>query len=121
MAVKTFSLPICDECGKAWLPDEGPARDDIRSYDAAERAKGKVGKPVRCGKCKSTKWDAIYRQSAQDVAKIEEKVQDVTAEDVAQTMDLPTAAVRKIMAQPAERPTLCRHRVLNCQICGENR
>jgi hypothetical protein len=58
MALKAFLVPVCDVCGKAWLPEEGPAREDPRKYDATQRANSLL--PLRCGKCKSVGWDREY-------------------------------------------------------------
>lgn len=64
MAVKTFNLPVCDVCGKVWLPDEFTisnkisARQDPRAYDAARKKNGLT--PLRCGKCKSYRWDREF-------------------------------------------------------------
>jgi hypothetical protein len=59
MALKAYTLPVCDVCGEAWFPEKGPARDDPRAYDQNQRAQGLP--PLRCGKCKSFGWDRIYK------------------------------------------------------------
>ena len=131
MGLKAYNLPDCDQCGKPWLPDEGPARQDIRAYDAAERAKGKDGNPVRCAKCKSKKWDENYRKSLENGPVEAENVPEVTQQDVIQTLDLPeiprdlfqfaddAKKISEIISAGGKPPKLCRHRVMNCGICSK--
>ena len=125
MGLKEHNLPVCDQCGEAWLPSPGPARQDIRAYDARERAKGMKGKPVRCGKCKSTKWDVNYREKAQDVVQAQPEVPEVSPADVVATVcglgENPSKATLRslgALAAAAAPARLCRHQRLKCKVCG---
>lgn len=68
MTIVKMELPECDICGKVWLPDENnvhqgiSARQDPRRYDAVLRSEGKA---LRCGKCKSPKWDWKFKVDQQ--------------------------------------------------------
>jgi hypothetical protein len=101
MAVQSFNLPVCDVCGEPWLPQKGPAREDIRKWDAEQRA---VGKKVRCGKCKSEHWDRDFVFEAHPV-------QEVIMPD------LSMVELTYIVDNPRNHPGRCRHRELNCSIC----
>lgn len=104
MAIERFKLPVCDVCGKAWLPDEDAeykgisARQDPRGYDEARRADGEP--PLRCGKCKAIGWDRIFtgdrrKKDPHGLSLAEQKAEQ-------------------------ERPAVkkkCRHQLLHCKIC----
>ena len=126
MAVRAFTLPVCDQCGEPWFPDKGPMREDIRAFDAKQRALGTAGKPVRCGKCKSPNWDKIFREKGENGPAEAEIVPEVTKEDVFQTLDVPEIPAELFkyaedLKAGAERISggrrLCRHRLLNCPEC----
>jgi len=58
MAVKPYILPVCDKCGSPWLPADWTPEDDPRVHERERRDKGEP--PLRCGKCKSVGWDAVF-------------------------------------------------------------
>jgi hypothetical protein len=64
MGLKSMKIPVCDVCGKAWLPDEETdykrvsARVNPRAYDRLRRVDGVS--PLRCGKCKAFGWDRNF-------------------------------------------------------------
>lgn len=64
MGLIAIEVPVCDVCGKPWLPDEETsykgvsARSDPRSYDRLRREDGLS--PLRCGKCKAFGWDRNF-------------------------------------------------------------
>lgn len=91
MAIVKMSLPKCDVCGEIWLPDKASefkgtsARQDARAFDKALRSEGRS---LRCGKCKSPRWDSEFRSGRKE----EEGKQVSTVSH----RKLPSSAVHKI-------------------------
>ena len=121
MGLKSFNLPVCDVCNEAWLPAAGPARDNIRAFAEAQAVKGKK---VRCGKCKSPYWDKNYKNAAHEVAAGSEIVPPIEQKDVVATVcglsENPSPLLLKSLGAVVKAATgkLCRHRLMNCEICS---
>ena len=121
MAVKRIPVPFCDECGEPWLP-KFKLSDGTHNpiFDKPERSK-------RCGKCKTTRWNAAGVDRRRKV--VEEIVPRVTAEDVLQTLDMPEVpqeAFRYAEEQVARAKAVsggtastgrCCHMLYNCPQC----
>jgi hypothetical protein len=58
MAVKPYILPVCDKCGRPWLPDGWEPESDPRVIERLRREKGQP--PLRCGYCKQAGWDKNF-------------------------------------------------------------
>ena len=111
MALKAFVLPVCDVCGKAWLPEEGPARDDPRAFDRKQRADGNP--PLRCGKCKSIGWDRNYTGDRR--RKNPHELQEQEASKPPKKRRVGTKSEHRTPRQVSKR---CRkHRLLHCAQC----
>lgn len=120
MAVKKIPVPFCDVCQQPFLP-KFILKDGTRNpiFDHPERSK-------RCGKCKRSNWNSGGLDRRRKPAKVESaesapladaikvpvtldslerQAPQVTAADVAQTIDIQVAARR------------CKHRLFNCPEC----
>ncbi len=86
MAVGTYKLPICDGCKLPWLPVGWTQDSDPREYDAKQKTSG--GKPLRCGKCKSSGWDRVHNAEMRHIS-------------VSVTPSDPPAAVEKVSVEIA--------------------
>ena len=101
-----IELPLCDVCGNTWFPREKAARKDPRAYDAAQRALGAKGKPLRCGMCKSPNWDRDWLK--------EQKAAPVSTPDD----DLSDDQLRiRYAVKAVVVPGRCKHLLLDCPIC----
>lgn len=146
MGLNSRQLPVCDSCGKEWLPEEGPAREDPRGYAITRWLNGEP--PVRCGKCKTPYWDREFTgvsskatlEAFIDRMKKANTVIDNWAERSGVTFTdeappphaLPAVVVTSCGAQDPEfvkqiAPELvkavlrqrCRHGLLSCPQCSE--
>jgi len=123
MGLKSRNLPVCDVCGKEWLPDEGPAREDPRGYAINQWLSG--GVPVRCGKCKTPYWDREFTGVSSKstlAAFIANRKTDLPVLFDADKVD--PAAVKVVTdylnqneTEPAQRRFRCRHGLLSCPQC----
>lgn len=113
MAVGTYKLPICDGCKLPWLPVGWTLESDPRTH---------VGKPLRCGKCKSIGWDKEYtaalRKEATELAvnpfdptKTIEMPRNVALNEALEHVDVPRGT-------PQPQRTRCKHRMTDCPICS---
>jgi hypothetical protein len=134
MGLNSRQLPVCDSCGKEWLPEEGPAREDPRGYAITRWLNGEP--PVRCGKCKTPYWDREFT-GVSSKATLEAFIQRIKTEpftihNEGGALPLPPIVVTSCGAQDPEfvkqiAPELvkavlrqrCRHGLLSCPQCSE--
>ena len=81
MAIRKIPVPFCDVCGEPWLPKHRAADGTVNPlFEKPEKSK-------RCGKCKSTRWNAAgVDRRRKAVVESPAEVPQVTVEDVEQTI-----------------------------------
>jgi hypothetical protein len=128
MAIKKIKVPFCDVCHKPWLPkfllDDGTPNPAFLDPTLCPR----------CGKCKSTRWNAAgVDRRRKAVVESPAEVPQVTMQDVEQTIDaMPMPVIPEEVFQYAENMMKgaqilcgsiaevkgrCRHGLYSCPEC----
>ena len=120
MAVKRIPVPFCDVCGKPWLPKHRLADGTVNPvFENPEKSK-------RCGKCKSTRWNAagVDRRRKVVAESLVEEIHPVTMDDVRATVcglaENPSPALIEALgrtAQAASAVARCKHGLYSCPEC----
>jgi hypothetical protein len=124
MSIKKVKIPFCDQCGKPWLPDFLLADGTPNPlFEHPENCK-------RCGKCKSTRWNAAgVDRRRKVVVESPAEIPQVTIDDVRATIDLPEipkeafAFLEEVTAQAqvicggVAASARCRHGLYSCPEC----
>lgn len=128
MAIRKIPVPFCDVCGEPWLPKHRAADGTVNPlFEKPEKSK-------RCGKCKSTRWNAAgVDRRRKAVVESPAEVPQVTVQDVEQTIDNAAALGLAVMERNSD-PTVaaaaeevakaifypnarCRHGLYSCPEC----
>jgi len=125
MAVKKIPVPFCDVCGEPWLPKHRAADGTVNPlFEKPENSK-------RCGKCKSTRWNAagVDRRRKKPVQDSPEEIISAFDGPVAQEL-VPSMQERldssvTILEQYLEREEAlkrsvnarCKHMLYDCPEC----
>jgi hypothetical protein len=119
MAIKKIQVPFCDVCGEPWLPKHRSTDGTVNPlFEKPEKSK-------RCGKCKSTRWNAagvdrrrkavvespVEAFIAADADTTQEEIEtacaeipQVTVQDVEQTIDaMPMPVIPREVFQYAKQ------------------
>jgi hypothetical protein len=120
--IKKVKIPFCDQCGKPWLPDFLLADGTPNPlFEHPEDCK-------RCGKCKSTRWNAggVDRRR-KTVVESPAEIPVVTIDDVRATVcglsENSSQALVKDLGRTAEYVeraagyTRCKHGLYCCPEC----
>ena len=118
MAIRKIPVPFCDVCGEPWLPKHRAADGTVNPlFEKPEKSK-------RCGKCKSTRWNAAgVDRRRKAVVESPSEVPQVTAGDVLQTLDAPMSSEKmeqydKIFPPPPGI-SRCKHGLYSCPECHD--
>ena len=97
MAIRKIPVPFCDVCGEPWLPKHRAADGTVNPlFEKPEKSK-------RCGKCKSTRWNAAgVDRRRKAVVESPAEVPQVTVQDVEQTMDNAAALELAVMERNSD-------------------
>lgn len=119
MAIRKIKIPFCDQCKKPWMP-EFLLSDGTQNplFDHPEDCK-------RCGKCKSTRWNAggvdrrrkVVVESPAEVPQV--KIDDVRA-TVCGLSENPSPAFMESLATTAKAAATaarCKHMLFSCPEC----
>ena len=120
MAVKRIPVPFCDVCGKPWLPKHRLADGTVNPvFEKPEKSK-------RCGKCKSTRWNAAgvdRRRKAviESPAEIEQQIVEVQMpkipEEVFQYAESMMKGAQILSGAQVLGNARCRHGLYSCPEC----
>jgi hypothetical protein len=126
--IKKIQVPFCDVCGEPWLPKHRLADGTINLvFEKPDRSK-------RCGKCKSTRWNAAgVDRRRKVVVEATEEVPQVTVADVEQTVDYAVALELAVLGRHSDTTVAaaadevakaifypnarCRHGLYSCPEC----
>ena len=125
MAIKKIKIPFCDVCLKPWMPDfllaDGTPNPIFYHPEDSKR----------CGKCKSTRWNAAgVDRRRKVVVESPAEIPQVTIDDVRATMDLPeipkeafafleeATEKAKAISGGVAASARCRHGLYSCPECS---
>ena len=102
MAIRKIPVPFCDVCGEPWLPKHRAADGTVNPlFENPEKSK-------RCGKCKSTRWNASGVDRRRK-AVVESPAEAFIASDVDTTVEEIEAACAEVPQVTIDdvRATVC--------------
>ena len=119
MAIKKIPVPFCDSCDEPWLPKFRAADGTPNPiFENPELSK-------RCGKCKSTRWNAAgVDRRKKVVVESPTEIPQVTIDDVRATVcglsENPSPELLEALAITAQAAVVharCRHGLYSCPQC----
>jgi hypothetical protein len=117
MAIRKIPVPFCDVCGEPWLPKHRAADGTVNPlFEKPEKSK-------RCGKCKSTRWNAAgVDRRRKAVVDSPAEVPQVTIDDVRATVcglsENPSPALLEALNKTARAAaSRCKHGLYSCPEC----